>query len=117
MDLGQGVDNIYQKEKEYTTKLVDIIKGIQISLVGYKDEESNIGVVSCLFDGYSSDNIGQVLNEQEIAVRTGLHCSPIAHEFFGTSPEGTVRFSIGYFNTGEDLEKLQEALDYIELNG
>ena len=73
--------------------------------------------MSCLFDGYSSDNIGQVLNEQEIAVRTGLHCSPIAHEFFGTSPEGTVRFSIGYFNTDEDLEKLQEALDYIELNG
>ena len=116
--LEQGVESIYQKEKEYTTKLVDIIKGYSnIKLVGYKDDESNIGVVSCLFDGYSSDNIGQVLNEQEIAVRTGLHCSPIAHEFFGTSPEGTVRFSIGYFNTDEDLEKLQDALDYIELNG
>lgn len=116
--LKQGVENIYQKEKKYTTKLVDIIKGYSnIKLVGYKDDESNIGVVSCLFDGYSSDNIGQVLNEQKIAVRTGLHCSPIAHEFFGTSPEGTVRFSIGYFNTDEDLEKLQDALDYIELNG
>ncbi|MBR3995396.1 MAG: aminotransferase class V-fold PLP-dependent enzyme [Clostridia bacterium] len=116
--LEQGVESIYQKEKEYTTKLVDIIKGYSnIKLVGYKDDESNIGVVSCLFDGYSSDNIGQVLNEQEIAVRTGLHCSPIAHEFFGTSPEGTVRFSIGYFNTDEDLEKLQDALDYIEFNG
>ena len=116
--MEQGIEKIYQKEKEYTTKLIKIIKDYtNVKLVGYKDEESNIGVVSCLFDGYSSDNIGQVLNEQEIAVRTGLHCSPIAHEFFGTSPEGTVRFSIGYFNTDEDLEKLQEALDYIELNG
>ena len=115
--LEQGIEKIYQKEKEYTTKLVDIIKGYSnIKLVGYKDDESNIGVVSCLFDGYSSDNIGQVLNEQEIAVRTGLHCSPIAHEFFGTSPEGTVRFSIGYFNTDEDLEKLDDALLYIEDN-
>ena len=116
--LEQGVEKIYQKEKEYTTKLIKIIKDYtNVKLVGYKDEESNIGVVSCLFDGYSSDNIGQVLNEKEIAVRTGLHCSPTAHEFFGTSPEGTVRFSVGYFNTDDDLEKLQEALDYIELNG
>lgn len=115
--LEHGVEKIYQKEKEYTTKLINIIKDYtNIKLVGYKDEESNIGVVSCLFDGYSSDNIGQVLNEQEIAVRTGLHCSPIAHEFFGTSPEGTVRFSVGYFNTDEDLEKLNDALLYIEDN-
>lgn len=116
--LRQSIENIYKKEKEYTAKLINIIKDYSnIKLVGYKDEKSNIGVVSCLFDGYSSDNIGQVLNEYEIAVRTGLHCSPIAHEFFGTSPEGTVRFSIGYFNTDEDLERLKEALDYIELNG
>lgn len=115
--LKQGVESIYQKEKEYTTKLVDIIKDYSnIKLVGYKNSESNIGVVSCLFDGYSSDSIGQVLNEKEIAVRTGLHCSPVAHDFFGTVPEGTVRFSIGYFNTDEDLKKLQEVLDFIDLN-
>ena len=116
--LEQGVENIYQKEKEYTEKLVDIIKRYSnIKIVGYRDSESNIGVVSCLFDGYSSDNIGQVLNEKEIAVRTGLHCSPTAHEFLGTVPEGTVRFSLSYFNNENDLGALNEALEYIEENG
>ena len=116
--LEQGVENIYQKEKEYTVKLIDIIKNYSnIKIIGYKDSESNIGVVSCLFDGYSSDNIGQVLNEQEIAVRTGLHCSPTAHEFLGTAPEGTVRFSLSYFNNENDLDALNEVLEYIEENG
>ena len=116
--LEQGVDKIYSKEKEYTKKLIKLIKEFSnIKIIGFKDADSNIGVISCLFDGYSSDNIGQVLNEKGIAVRTGLHCSPVAHEFFGTSPEGTVRFSVGYFNTDEDLAKLREALEYIELNG
>ncbi len=76
-----------------------------------------IGVVSCVFDGYSSDNIGQVLSDRNIAVRTGLHCSPLAHKFLGTFPAGTVRFSVGYFNSDEDFETLREALDYIEENG
>lgn len=112
-----GIENIYEKEKIYTDKLVALLKEFDnIKLIGYKDSSSNIGVVSCVFDGYSSDNIGQVLNDKEIAVRTGLHCSPTAHEFFGTFPEGTVRFSVGYFNSDEDLELLREILEYIELN-
>lgn len=113
-----GIEAVYEKEKKYTEKLVALLKEFDnIKLVGYKDLESNIGVVSCLFDGYSSDNIGQVLNERGIAVRTGLHCAPTAHEFFGTMPNGTVRFSIGYFNTDEDLDALRDALEYIEING
>lgn len=113
-----GIENIYRKEKEYTSKIVSLLGEFSnIDLVGYKDEEHNIGVVSCVFDDYSSDNIGQVLNEKDIAVRTGLHCSPTAHEFFGTAPDGTVRFSVGYFNTDDQLEELREILEYIELNG
>ena len=79
-------------------------------------DSGTIGVVSCLFDGYGSDSIGQVLSEQNIAVRTGLHCAPIAHKFLGTFPAGTVRFSVSYFNTSEDFEMLENALDYIEAN-
>ena len=70
-----------------------------------------------MFDGYSSDSIGQVLSDQDIAVRTGLHCAPKAHEFMKTAPDGTVRFSIGYFTTEQDLDVLNCALDYIEMNG
>ena len=69
-----------------------------------------------MFDGYGSDNIGQILSEQNVAVRTGLHCAPTAHKFIGTFPAGTVRFSVSYFNTDEDFDVLEAALDYIELN-
>ena len=69
-----------------------------------------------MFDGYGSDNIGQILSEQNVAVRTGLHCAPTAHKFIGTFPAGTVRFSLIYFNTDEDFDVLEAALDYIELN-
>ena len=73
--LERGVAEINKREKEYIEKLIRVIKEFtNIKLIGYKDTDSNIGVISCIFDGYSSDNIGRVLNEHGIAVRTGLHC-------------------------------------------
>ena len=74
------------------------------------------GAVSCIFDQYSSDEIGQVLSEQHIAFRSGLHCAPLAHKFINTFPAGTVRFSVGYFNTDEDFAQLDQALRYIYEN-
>jgi selenocysteine lyase/cysteine desulfurase len=42
--------------------------------------------------------------EHDIATRIGLHCAPLAHEAIGTTPKGTVRFSIGPFNTVEHID-------------
>ncbi|MBC2398995.1 aminotransferase class V-fold PLP-dependent enzyme [Clostridium tetanomorphum] len=38
-----------------------------------------------------------------IATRSGLHCAPLAHKTIGSFPSGTVRFSIGFFNTMDDI--------------
>jgi len=46
----------------------------------------------------------------EIAVRSGLHCAPIAHKTIGTFPNGTVRVSLGAFNTKNHIDKLIGAL-------
>ena len=43
-------------------------------------------------------------------------CIRDRHKFIGTFPAGTVRFSVSYFNTDEDFETLETALDYIESN-
>ena len=111
-----GVEQIYAKEQENHNKLVALLSEYEnISLISTEDAES-IGVVSCVFDGYSSDNIGNILSEHNVAVRTGLHCAPFAHIFLNTFPSGTVRFSVSYFNNDEDFEVLKEALDYIEQN-
>lgn len=111
-----GIQSIFEKEQSNRRRLLELLSEYSfISVVETKESEA-IGVVSCLFDGYSSDNIGQILSEQNVAVRTGLHCAPTAHKFIGTYPAGTVRFSVSYLNTDQDFEILKAALDYIELN-
>ena len=112
-----GIENIYKKEKEIFNKLISLLKNYEnIEIVGYREAKEQVGVVSCVFKGYAPDEIGQVLSDMNIAVRTGLHCSPYAHEFFGTFPAGTLRLSVSYFTTDDELDKLKVALDYIREN-
>lgn len=110
-------DEIRQVEKSNHEQLLKILgKYSNITIVGPRERQNCIGVVSCLFDRYSSDNIGDVLDRQGIAVRTGLHCAPLAHKTLGTFPAGTVRFSVSYFTSERDFESLDTALAYIEEN-
>jgi cysteine desulfurase family protein len=110
------IDSIRKKENHISDVLTDLLcKYRNIKVVGI-GEGNHIGVISCTFDGYSADAIGQVLSDHNIAVRTGLHCAPAAHKFLGTFPSGTVRFSVGYFNTDEDIVALDSALQYIKEN-
>lgn len=110
-------DVIRSTEEANHKRLLSILQAhSNINIVGPKDRTSCIGVVSCLFDDYSSDNIGDVLDRLGIAVRTGLHCAPIAHKTLGTFPAGTVRFSVSFFTTENDFQTLEAALEYIEEN-
>ncbi len=111
-----GISAIYRKEQENREKLLAVLGSYSNIEMIISDKADSIGVVSCVFEGYSSDNIGQILSEKNIAVRTGLHCAPLAHKFLGTFPAGTVRFSVGYFNTDAEFECLRAALDYIDEN-
>ncbi len=112
-----GINNIRDKEIETTESLLKILRAYSnISLIKTNNINNQIGIISCTFDSYSSDSIGKILSDQNIAVRTGIHCSPDAHDFLGTSPAGTVRFSVSYFTSQEDLFVLKNALDYIYNN-
>jgi len=114
---GVGVAGMREKERENHQKLLAVLSDYDnICIYAPSGIENSIGVVSCTFDGYASDSIGQVLSGRDIAVRTGLHCALSAHNFFGTSPGGTVRFSVSYFNDDDDFEKLAAALNYISRN-
>lgn len=115
-----GAENIRQKEKENHLRLLEILQKYDfIKIAGPAAEsrsENCVGVVPCIFNGYSADEIGNVLDEKNIAVRTGLQCAPLAHKTIGTFPAGTVRFSTGYFTNEEDFDALTEALEYIKRN-
>ncbi|MBS7256898.1 MAG: aminotransferase class V-fold PLP-dependent enzyme [Methanobrevibacter sp.] len=112
-----NTDSIRQKEKENHKRLFDLLSSYDfIKIVGSKDFDKTLGVISCLFDNYTADEIGNVLDEKDVAVRTGLQCSPLAHKTLGTFPAGTVRFSVQYFTSDSDFEGLKNALDYIKEN-
>ncbi len=111
----ENAEEIRAVEEKNHKRLLSILnEHSNITIVGPKDRNNCIGVVSCLFDDYSSDNIGDVLDRYEIAVRTGLHCAPIAHKTLKTFPAGTVRFSVGYFTNEKEFDALKEVLDIIE---
>ncbi|MBP3476983.1 MAG: aminotransferase class V-fold PLP-dependent enzyme [Lachnospiraceae bacterium] len=111
------VEEIWRKEEEHRKRLLDILNQYDfIKIVGASQGARYVGIVSCLLDDISSDSAGNIFDQQGIAVRTGLHCAPLAHQFLGTYPAGAVRFSVNYFTTDDDFEQLQEALDFIEEN-
>ena len=65
-------------------------------------------------EGKEPSEVGYKLDkESDIAVRVGLHCSPAAHRTLGTFPEGTVRISLGPFNTDEDIDTFCSAVEEI----
>lgn len=112
-----GIQKIYEKEQRNHIELLNVLRQhSNIKIYAPPLMEQCVGVVSCTFEGYSSDSIGNVLSEKNVAVRSGLHCAPYAHRFLGTFPAGTVRFSVSYFNDESDFYTLKSALDYIEEN-
>lgn len=111
----QGIGNIWALEMQHRKRLLEIINRYDfLKIVGNNDEQKFVGIVSCIMEGISSDSAGAIFDRFGISVRTGLHCAPLAHQFLGTYPAGTIRFSIGYFTSDEDFEALEEALDGIE---
>lgn len=112
--LNTGIEAIWMQEERNRDRILQLLA--QYDNIHIIKATNQIGLVSCIFDQYSSDEIGQVLSEQHIAFRSGLHCAPLAHKFINTFPAGTVRFSVGYFNTDEDFAQLDQTLRYIYEN-
>jgi cysteine desulfurase family protein len=70
------------------------------------------GIVSFSADGIKPQVLETALGAQNIAVRAGLHCSPWTHEFINSKASGgTVRVSVGYFNTDQDIEQLRDVVE------
>jgi selenocysteine lyase/cysteine desulfurase len=63
-----------------------------------------VPTVSVTVAGWDASDVGTILDvDYNILTRTGLQCAPKVHEHLGTAPRGTVRFSVGPFNTRQDV--------------
>lgn len=114
--LETGIDKIRHHEEElcdYMLKKLNEVPNVKI--YGPLDSKKRAAVISINIGDIDSGELTYLLDDMyDIATRSGIHCSPLTHETIGTLIQGTVRFSFGYFNTKEEIDKTVEALIEIE---
>lgn len=72
-------------------------------------------VVPFTIEALDSHEAATILDSHyNIALRAGIHCSPLAHEGLGTIGNGTLRASFGLYNTKEEIDQLIAAIDEIK---
>lgn len=72
------------------------------------------GIISFDMGDADSGYVASLLDEEGIAVRSGLHCAPLVHRHFGTLSQGMVRISFGVESTPRDVNQLAAALERIK---
>ncbi|MCB0655453.1 MAG: cysteine desulfurase [Saprospiraceae bacterium] len=101
MDAGREAIALHEARLlEYTTGNLLEIDGLRI----YGTAAEKAGVVSFLVDDIHPYDMGTILDQLGIAVRTGHHCTQPLMDRFGIP--GTVRASFGMYNTREDVDRL-----------
>ena len=105
--LDQGLNKLRCHEQALTERLLEGFEEIpHVRTYGPREVADRMGVVSLWVEGYAPHEFAGILDDQfRIQVRSGLHCAPLAHRALGTLEQGgTVRFSVGPFNTPQQIE-------------
>lgn len=113
--LETDLKTIQTQELSLTQHFIQGVKNIKnITLIGHEDVHNRTAAVSLDFPLLDNGEVANILaKEYTIMTRSGLHCAPSAHKTLGTFPQGTVRFSFGFFNTLEEVDSTLNALNTI----
>ena len=102
----RGRDAIEAHERELCLHMAELLGGREeLQLFVSSDAAMQSGVLSFRCRSRDCEEIARMLSQEEICVRSGLHCAPLAHECAGTLETGTVRMSFSPFNTHAEIEK------------
>lgn len=107
-----GVQNIYDIEfelNEYLYKKLSAVDNIKLYTPNPVYLKS-MPIISFNYADYSSEKTAGILADYDVCTRGGFHCSPLAHKHFKTLSTGTVRISLGCFNTKEECNKFVNIL-------
>jgi cysteine desulfurase / selenocysteine lyase len=108
---GLGMDKIAEHEHEllaYATKLVSAVPGVR--LIGTAEERA--GVLSFVVEGIHPHDIGTILDQEGIAIRTGHHCAqPLMQRFHIPA---TARSSFALYNTKEEVDTLADGIRKVQ---
>ena len=99
-------------ELALTKRFLDGLRRLpHLRLAGTWEPDARVGVISVDFLAMDNAEAADRLEREfGILTRCGLHCAPSAHKTLGTFPQGTVRFSLGYRTTPEDVDAALAAL-------
>jgi cysteine desulfurase/selenocysteine lyase len=109
----RGINQIRSHQRQLTDQLLRGLAGLPgVRIHGPADPQRQVGVVSMTLAGYDPRELASLLDAScSIQVRPGIHCAPRMHEALGTlRTGGTVRLSVGAFNTVDDIERAVEAI-------
>jgi cysteine desulfurase/selenocysteine lyase len=110
--IEKGPDAIHNGEMDLLATLQNgfsEIKGVKIW--GTTNLERRVATMSVTVANYDAADVGTILDvEYGVLTRTGLHCAPLIHQHHGSAPRGTVRFSVGPFNTEEHVQAAVKAV-------
>jgi selenocysteine lyase/cysteine desulfurase len=110
-----GIEKIREHEVQLGTAFLAGLKKItEIKIIGPADLNEQVPTFSITAGDRDLGQLSFELDEKySVMTRSGLHCAPLAHQTLGTFPEGSLRFSIGYFNTMQEIEFTLKALKQI----
>jgi len=108
----ESIGRIHEKEMVLLKRLRDGLSRIEgITVYCTSDLSKHVALLSVNIDGLDPEEVGETLNHDfGIAVRTGLHCAPGVHETIPTTSRGSVRFSLGPFNTEAHIDHAINAM-------
>lgn len=111
----EGINTIKEHEDYLTQKFIDGILNIEtMILYGNSSTENRTSTISVNSSIIDNSELGFILDSEfNIITRTGLHCAPLAHKTIQTYPNGTLRFSFGYFNDEKDVDYILNSINRI----
>lgn len=109
--LGLGVENIFQHKVSLVKYAVNALNGLD-GVITYVDPELSCFASTTCFNvsNQDSDQVGEYLAENDICVRSGIHCAPLFHKKMGTEKTGMVRISFGCYNTEYEIDQFIKIL-------
>jgi len=114
--LEQGIENIHNREMELWNRLRNGVQSLdKVTTYCASDPVEKNPILSFNIKGFDAGDVSTILDvDYNIACRTGLQCAPQVHEVLGTDKiHGTVRLSIGPFNTEEHINSAVNAITEI----
>ena len=110
------VENVFKHEAALAAYCIERLETInKVTVYGPKATTARLGVVAFEMEGIDCHELAMILDQHyNIAVRSGIHCTPLAHQSLGTIEKGLVRASFGITNTKEEVERFISAIKEIK---